>query len=121
MRLAVVGSRDFVDYALMKLFLDAYKAQNKELILVSGGASRGADNLAERYALEHNLVIEIFFADWNGPHKKAAGFMRNTDIVNAADEVIAFWDGVSSGTKDTINKTKKMSKTLLEVKYKELL
>jgi len=29
--------------------------------------------------------------------------MRNKQIVDAADEVIAFWDGKSSGTKSTID------------------
>jgi hypothetical protein len=119
MKLAVVGSREFSDYDMMKLFLDSYKEHNSSLILVSGGAPRGADNLAERYAREHNLEIILFFPDWQ-KFGKAAGMIRNTDIIQEADEVIAFWDGVSSGTHDSIKKAHKMSKPTLEIKYKEL-
>ena len=44
---------------------------------------------------------------WNGPHKRGA---RNTDIVTASDMVIAFWDGESHGTSNTINQARKMGK-----------
>lgn len=43
---------------------------------------------------------------------KAAGFMRNQTIVDRSDEVYAFWDGESRGTKDTINKTLRARKNL---------
>jgi len=118
LKLAVVGSRSFDDYELVKKFLDAYKAQTPELILVSGGAS-GADSLAERYAEENNLQIIVFKPDWK-KYGKTAGFLRNTTIIEEADEVIAFWDGESHGTLDSMKKTKKLNKPLLEVKYKEL-
>jgi hypothetical protein len=36
--------------------------------------------------------------------------IRNQDIVNAADKVVAFWDGVSKGTKNTIDTAKKLGK-----------
>ena len=118
LKLAVVGSREFNDYTLLTLFLDAYKAKTPELILVSGGAV-GADELAERYAKENNLQMIVFKPDWK-KYGKTAGFLRNLTIVEEADEVIAFWDGESRGTLDSINKAKKIKKPLLEVKYKEL-
>lgn len=120
MKLAVVGSRDFNNYDMLKLFLDSYRNNYNELIIISGGA-KGADKLAEKYAKENNIEIKVFLADWNGPHKKAAGFIRNTKIVEEADEILAFWNGESRGTLDTINKAKKFGKKLLEVKYRELL
>ena len=73
-RLAVVGSRTFNDYA---------------------------DALAERYAHERGLPTNVFPADWD-THGKAAGFLRNHKIVAAADEVVAFWDGRSRETQHTI-------------------
>jgi hypothetical protein len=41
-----------------------------------------------------------------------AGLKRNTDIVNASDIILAFWDGQSRGTKDTITKATKAQKPL---------
>ena len=43
--------------------------------------------------------------EWN-KYGKRAGLMRNDIIVSMADCVVAFWDGVSRGTKYTIDKAK---------------
>jgi hypothetical protein len=118
MKLAVIGSREFNNYAMMVMFLDAYVACNSELIIVSGGA-RGADKLSERYAEEHGLETIIFLPDYD-KYKKAAPFIRNSDIINAADEVLSFWDGTSNGTRDSMNKAAKLNKPVLEVRYLEL-
>lgn len=98
-KLAVVGSRGFTDYQTLCAVLDAWELP---FSLVSGGA-RGADNLAERYAAEHHIPIRIIRADWNA-HGKTAGFLRNTKIVEESDDCVAFWDGKSRGTLDTIQK-----------------
>ena len=95
-RLAVVGSRTFRDYAFLRNVLGQFRIAE----IISGGA-RGADSLAERYAHERGLPIRVFPADWD-THGKAAGFLRNRTIVAAADEVAAFWDGRSRGTEHTI-------------------
>lgn len=106
-KLAVIGSRGFTDYALMCGALDGYiEALDGPVEIVSGGA-RGADNLAERYAEEHHIPITILRARWN-LHGKEAGFLRNTEIVNESDDCIAFWDGQSRGTQDTIKKFREM-------------
>lgn len=68
--------------------------------IVSGGA-RGADSLGERYAKENSIAIKRFTPDWDGLGKRA-GFVRNQDMGNYADTVVAFWDGESSGTKHMI-------------------
>lgn len=44
-----------------------------------------------------------FPADWNA-HGKAAGPIRNQQMAQEADVLIAFWDGKSRGTKDMIEK-----------------
>lgn len=69
--------------------------------IVSGGA-QGIDFLAELYAKKHTLNFTEFKADWN-KHGKAAGFIRNNDMANYADALIAIWDGKSKGTLHMIN------------------
>jgi len=95
-RLAVVGSRTFNDYALMRDVLGQFQITE----IVSGGA-RGADALAERYANERGLPIKVFPAEWHR-HGRSAGMIRNRTIVATADEVAAFWDGCSEGTRHAI-------------------
>jgi len=99
--IGVVGSRDFEDYELMKKVLDEISPD----VIVSGGA-RGADRLGARYAKERGLKLLEFIPNWDLWGKRA-GFMRNTQIVEASDMIVAFWDGKSNGTRDSINKAKK--------------
>ena len=109
MKIAVIGSRNFNDYELVKTTLSTLNIT----LLVSGGA-KGADSLGERYATENNIETLIFKPDWE-KHGKAAGMIRNTDIINNADTVIAFWDGESKGTKDSITKAEKKNKNIITV------
>lgn len=110
---AVVGSRTFTDYELLRNTLDEHKLV-KIRTIVSGGAA-GADRLAERYAAERGIELIVLRPDWS-THGKSAGIMRNTDIVDRSDFVFAFWDGQSRGTADTINKAKSRGKPVVVVR-----
>ena len=83
--------------------------------IVSGGAP-GADTLAALYAEQRGLPLTVFPADWQR-HGRAAGMLRNSQIVAAATMVLAFWDGESAGTADTIAKTKEAGKPLCVMRY----
>lgn len=101
MRLAVIGSRDFNDYELLKSEVDKICQQYNITTIVSGGA-RGADTLAERYANENQLELVVFKAEWD-KYGRGAGFIRNKVIWDNMDICIAFWDGKSKGTKHSID------------------
>lgn len=113
--LAVIGSRTFNNYQLLSDEIDKLASQYSINKIVSGGAI-GADTLGETYANINKIPIIIFKPDWK-THGKAAGIIRNTDIINAADVVIAFWDGVSRGTKDSIDKAHKSGKIVVIVEF----
>lgn len=72
--------------------------------VVSGGA-RGADTMGEEWARGRGIYTRILLPDWN-THGRAAGTMRNTDIVNASDKLIAFYKNGSRGTMDSIRKAR---------------
>lgn len=57
-------------------------------------------------AKEHNLEIERFPADWK-KYGKAAGPIRNDQMAQVADMVIAFWDGKSKGTENMLRMANK--------------
>jgi hypothetical protein len=103
MRVAIVGSREFDDYELLKETVNNLKL--KITTVVSGGA-RGADRLAERYAKEYGIELLIFKADWD-KLGKGAGFARNQTIIDNVDHLVAFWDGHSTGTMDIMKKAYK--------------
>ena len=112
---AIIGSRDFND-SKTAFFLIDQLAQNYETIkLVSGGA-RGADKIAEDYAKERGIDIEIFPADWD-KHGKSAGFIRNQEIWDKSDLGLAFWDGKSKGTSHSFKIAEKQNKELFVFNY----
>jgi hypothetical protein len=56
----------------------------------------------------------VFLPDW-GKYGKRAGLLRNSDIVAASEVILAFWDGSSTGTLDTITKARGYGKKLLVI------
>ena len=115
MKVAVVGSRGFNDYLKLSGVLDKIHSVKPITLIVSGGAV-GADSLAETWAEESGIEKLIFKPDWKKYGKKA-GFIRNTQIVENADSVVAFWDGESRGTKNSIDTANKLDKPLFIVRF----
>jgi len=97
MKIGVVGSRSFTDSYKIQEILAFFKPTE----IVSGGAL-GADTLAKRYAELQGIRYKEFPAEWNR-YGKRAGYLRNKEIVEYSDMIIAFWNGESPGTKLTIN------------------
>jgi hypothetical protein len=106
MKLAIVGSRDFNDYNLLH---DTLRWFDAELDCIISGGAAGADSLGAKFSDERHIECVVFPALWN-THGKAAGFIRNQQIVDACDIVLAFWDGKSKGTEHTISLAKKAKK-----------
>jgi predicted Rossmann fold nucleotide-binding protein DprA/Smf involved in DNA uptake len=125
-KIAVIGGRDFNNYEIMEATLKQFEIDE----IVSGGA-KGADSLAETYAKNNNIPFKLFEAEWDNleatpclirtkdgkKYNALAGFNRNKLLVDHSDYVIAFWDGKSKGTKDSIDYAKKTNKDVLTIKY----
>ena len=114
MKVAIIGSRTFNDYELVCKTIKELKLETMTH-MVSGGA-KGADSLGKRYAKEHNIPCIIYKPDWN-THGKSAGFLRNKDIINACDIVVAFWDGKSKGTEHSIMLAKRNIKQVYIINF----
>jgi len=71
-----------------------------------------------KFAIENELDTIIIKPDWS-KYGKSAGLIRNTDIIKSSDLIIAFWDGESKGTLDSINKSEKFKKPIIVIKFKE--
>lgn len=107
MKLLIIGSRTIKDFDL-----SGHVPAETELI-ISGGA-KGMDTLAERYADAHGIEKLIIRPDYE-KYGRAAPIKRNEEMVNAADTVLAVWDGESRGTKYTLNYAKKKNKEIIEI------
>ncbi len=111
MKIAIVGSRTYPD---LNKVVEYVKALPEGTTIVSGGAL-GPDLVAEKAAKRRGLPTLIFLADWKAEPKEA-GAIRNQTIVDHADEVVAFWDGISKGTAITIRKAKAAGKPVTIIK-----
>ena len=123
MKWAIVGSRDYPlpdrvreyirNLAIEVVPEDKQVGLRNKPVIVSGGA-KGVDSIAEEEAHRLGLPVETYPAAWNrqpdGSYDRTAGFKRNQSIVDASDAVVAFWDGVSLGTRDTITRAYKARK-----------
>ena len=99
MRTIIAGSRSVHD--LNEVLIAVLEAPWVPTSVVSGTA-RGADRLGEQFAHDFSLPVTRFPADWSA-HGKRAGFLRNKEMAEHADALVALWDGHSRGTKSMID------------------
>lgn len=105
MKTAIIGSREFTDYNHLVECLNSHIVPITSI--VSGGA-RGADALAERYARENNLPVQIFKPDYER-FGRSAPLKRNIQILENCEQVIAFTclSSLTPGTGFTLREAKK--------------
>jgi len=108
MKIIVSGSRSITQRKFIYDKLDALTAKLDDFIIVTGGCPRGADQLAEDWALTNGITVINYHAEWD-KLGKAAGILRNQKMLNesGAKTLVAFWDGISKGTADCIARARK--------------
>jgi integron integrase len=114
-RVLVAGSRAFADYPLLCATLDRLLAGRGRVAVVSGGAG-GADRLGERYAAARGLPVERFVPAW-AAHGRAAGPIRNREMVPGCGLAVFFWDGRSPGTADAVARARRAGVPVEVVRY----
>lgn len=103
MKTIIAGSRNIQCYSCLVKAVELAKVLKEiEISEVISGGAKGVDTLAIQYAKKNHIKYQIYIADWNKYGKKA-GFLRNTEMANNSDALIAVWDGVSKGTKHMID------------------
>jgi len=99
MKIAIIGSRGIVVQRLEE-FLPATITE-----IISGGA-KGVDMSARQFAMERGIKFTEFLPEYD-KYGRSAPLKRNIQIIEYADIVLAFWDGVSRGTWHVIDQCKK--------------
>lgn len=113
----VAGGRDFNNYELLKNKLDSLlRSKEGEDVVIVSGTARGADLLGERYARERGLEVWRFVPEWDKLGKRA-GFVRNSDMADASEALVAFHDGRSRGTAQMIETAKEKGLAVRVVNY----
>lgn len=126
-RVIIAGGRDFAvnpaereDNNLLYSTMDNLlrnKIRSHRIVIICGMA-KGADLAGARYAKDRNFHIRYFPAEWD-KHGKKAGVLRNDEMAQNADALVAFWDGQSSGTKNMIETAKKHGLQVRVIHYSQ--
>lgn len=97
MRVIIAGGSTFDSLDYMNKCLSHI---TKSADAIISGRGWGADKLAETFACQHGIDLELFPANW-GKHGEDAGYVRWDKVFShqGVDRVYLFWDGKSEGTK----------------------
>lgn len=124
MKLAIIGSRTFNDYDILDRAIKQHYGAFKQYLtrweydfdeIVSGGAT-GADSLGAQWGRNNGIKVTEFLPDWDKWGKRA-GFIRNEQIIQAADKVLCFWDGQSKGSGNSLAIAKRLKKETVIVYF----
>ncbi len=102
MRVIVAGSRSITSKHIVE---ETIKESGFVITEIVSGGAKGVDQLGEQIAKDGSIRIKKFIPNWK-LYRGQAGFVRNTEMAQYADALIAVWDGKSKGTENMIEKAK---------------
>lgn len=102
MRVIIAGARCCNHYHVV---CQAVRDSGFDITTVISGGAAGVDMLGERYADEHGIPCERHPADW-GKYGRAAGPIRNHEMAQCANALIAVLMGKSRGTRNMIQQAR---------------
>lgn len=113
MKVIIAGSRTYQANKARQYVLDAINDSGwaGDITEIVHGGARGIDAAAHDVC-EGQWPVKVFPADWM-KHGKAAGPIRNREMADYADALIAVWDGKSRGTASMIAAMMDLSKPVL--------
>jgi hypothetical protein len=109
-RILVTGGRDFQNKKALWDILDALN--NIEAII--HGKARGADRLAEEWAVEMGRINMAFPANWD-KHGNSAGPIRNQQMLDEGKPDIVISCPGGAGTEDMIARARKAGIPVLRI------
>lgn len=122
-KVIIAGGRDFLDAERLMHNMNTLFATRQNLyshIQVISGLAKGADSLGKQWAEEYDVPVLKFPADWD-THGKSAGHIRNAEMAEVGDILVAFWDGKSKGTKGMIDVALRKGLTVHVYRYTPVL
>ena len=107
MRTIVAGSRSCKD---SQVVYDALYECPWLITEVVSGTCHGPDSYGELWALDNQVPIKRFPANWP-KFGQGAGYQRNIEMAKYGEALIVIWDGFSKGTGHMLDTARKMGYT----------
>lgn len=100
MRLLICGGRNYNDKVAVNMLLNQIHALYPVTFVIHGGA-KGADQLGENWALDHNIPCKCYLPNWN-KYGRGAGPRRNEQmLIQGKPELCVAFPG-GPGTRDMV-------------------
>lgn len=117
-KLIIAGSRR-IDRIPALRSMGAWALRNPRPTEIVSGTARGVDKYGEEFAQISKIPVVRFPADWD-KYGKRAGYLRNEQMAEYADELLALWDGESRGTKHMIDIMRKKDKPVFVILHPKI-
>lgn len=117
MKTLIAGSRSITDYLLVLKAMELARSMGIIPTEVVSGGALGVDSLGEQWARDNDIEVLRFQAQWHR-YGKQAGMIRNQQMVDYADAAVIIWDGISRGTKRTVEMCQSKGITLVVLEAK---
>lgn len=100
----IAGCRHIASYQEVRKAIEDSGFNITEVVC---GEARGVDSLGKKYALTNSIPVKSFPANWN-KYGRGAGSIRNRQMAEYAEALIAVWDGYSTGTGNMITNARSL-------------
>ena len=107
-KLCIFGSRTLWDCRVANAIADIINRVPRITTIVTTQEPRGVCEVAQVIAKESNLILELHFLDFK--YKAGAFEHRSREAIKASDYVLLIHDGISHGTANELEYTKKLKK-----------
>ena len=102
---SVSGSRNYDNKKIVFMTLASFKKDIK--IIHVGDCKTGVDLLTVQWCENNFIPCKIFKAEWD-KYRKSAGPLRNKQLIEGTNCLIAFPEKDSKGTRSSINIARKL-------------
>ena len=100
MKVAIVGSRHFAEPDRVSEYINALP---RGASILTGSAS-GVDAVATKAARAKGIPVQVIPASFEELADASKSAARNQRLIDACDVLVAFWDGSSKGTRNTVER-----------------
>lgn len=109
-RVIIAGTRSIIDYLVVIKAIEESRFQIDEVVC---GEAQGPDSLGKRWAIENNIPVQSFPAEWK-IYGKSAGYIRNAQMGKYGTHLILVWDGSSRGSRSMLKIARENNLTIFE-------
>ena len=103
----VAGGMEFNDHKAIFTALDKVHKKHPQMVLVHGGAPKGTDLIAAKWAAAKKVDQVVFKPDWNKYGKSRAGFKRNDAMLELLPIGVLAFPGTGI-TENLVDKARSM-------------